>query len=66
MEDDLYFFSNGSRPQLVKLVALVKLHLNGRQPQIFQMEDDLNFFQMEGDLYFFQMEDDLYFFSNGI
>ena len=32
---------------------------NGRQPQIFQREDDLNFFQMKNELICFQMKYDL-------
>ena len=55
----------GTSRQTRKLIFGIQPYFNptrrnyGRQPHLFQMEDDLNVFQMEDNLMFFQMEDDL-------
>ena len=48
---------------LWKLISLVFLNLNGRQPQLFQMEDNLNFLQMEEDLIFKNGKRPQFFFN---
>ena len=55
MEDNLFFFENGKRPQFF---------LDGRLPQKNNLEwKTINLFNTEESLNFFKLEDDLNFFK---
>jgi hypothetical protein len=48
MEDDLNFLENRRQPQLLWKWKPTLIFGNERQPQLFEMEEDLNFFLKNG------------------
>jgi hypothetical protein len=49
MKAYLIFFGNESLPNLKKMEDNFNLFANGRRPQVFDKEEDLNFLKMEDD-----------------